>query len=228
MRQLARTDVLKSATIAALISAVLCLPRVWLWSARKYPVWYLEALLFLGGTVLWAFVFAWHTKYTARPVFRFRIKPSLLTLATIAALVIAVVLIVFLDPALRRAAPEDYPSSFSQWLAMALFSLAFTQIFLVFAPCAWLMRLFGSQTVAITLTVVFGVCVAIVRNHGSSTFTSGELFPTLLLLRAISSLLSLYFYWQGGAILAGWFAFLILGRHLLDLRGGVDLLRADP
>src|SRR5215831_20637325 len=105
MRQLARAVVLKSATMAAAISSVLCLPRVWLWPGRKYPVWYLEALLFLGGTVLWGFVFAWHTKYTSRPVFRLKIEPGLLAGATTIGLCAAILLTLVVDPALRAAAP---------------------------------------------------------------------------------------------------------------------------
>src|SRR5258708_40307359 len=69
MRALAEPKVLRSALIAALLSALVCFPRLSLWSTRVYPLWYLEALLFLGGTVLWAFVFAWHTNYTGLPVF---------------------------------------------------------------------------------------------------------------------------------------------------------------
>jgi hypothetical protein len=219
MRQLAQAEVLKSAITAAAISSILCLPRVWLWPTRKYPVWYLEALLFLGGTVLWAFVFAWHTKYTSRPVFRVRIEPALLAGATTVGVSVAVVLMLALDPALRAAAPEDYPKSFSEWLAKTLFSLAFTQMFLVFAPSAWLMRLSGTPWIAIPLTVMFGVCVAVLRNHSSLSPMGGELMTKLMLLRAVGSLLCLYFYWRGGALLAWWVSLLILSRHLAHLLG---------
>jgi len=201
---------------AAAISSLLCLPRLWLWPTRKYPLWYLEALLFLGGTVLWAFVFAWHTQYTGRPVFRLKMEAAIMALATAAGIAAAVVLAVLLDPAFRMAAPEDYPKSFSQWLAMTLFSLAFTQVFLVIAPFAWLMRLFRNQTIATVLTAVFGVCVAFVREHSSPLPLPGELLTKLLVFRAISSLVSLYFYFRGGAIIAWWFVFLTLSRHLVE------------
>jgi hypothetical protein len=62
--------------IAAAISALVCYPRLSLWANRVYPLWYLEAVLLLGGTVLWAFVFAWHTKYTGRPVFNWKCEPG--------------------------------------------------------------------------------------------------------------------------------------------------------
>ena len=218
MRQLARTDVLKSAITLATISAVLCLPRLWFWPARKYPLWYLEALLLLGGTVLWAFVFAWHTKYTSRPVFSLSVPPATLALATIAAIATAVLLTMTLDPSLQTAAPEDYPKSFSQWLAITLFSLAFTQMFLVFAPFAWLMRLFKNQTIAVAFTIVFGLCVALLRDRSSLSPLPSDLLTKLLLARAVTSLLTLYFYLRAGVLLAWLFVLLTLSRHLFLLQ----------
>src|SRR5438132_14113579 len=106
MRALARPEVLRSAVMAAAIAAVACLPRLWLWPARKYPLWYLEALLFLGGTVLWAFVFAWHTKYSGRPVFVFKAQRGLFAGATLAGLSAATLLFFLLDPLLRARTPE--------------------------------------------------------------------------------------------------------------------------
>src|SRR2546421_126926 len=53
MRDLAQPRVLKAAASAAFVSALASYPRLALWPNRVYPLWYLEALLFLGGTVLW-------------------------------------------------------------------------------------------------------------------------------------------------------------------------------
>ena len=72
MRRLAEPEVLKSAAMAAAAGSLACYPRLALWPGRPYPMWYLEAVLFFGGLVLWAFVFAWHTKYTDQPVFNFK------------------------------------------------------------------------------------------------------------------------------------------------------------
>jgi hypothetical protein len=46
-----------------------------------------------------------------------------------------------------------------QWLAMTLFSLGLKQLFLVFAPFAWLIRLFGKKEPAFILTLVFSLAV---------------------------------------------------------------------
>ena len=72
MRDLAEPEVLKKSIAAAAVSAVACLPRLHAWETRKYPVWYLESVLFLGAIVFWAFVFAWHSKYSGRPLFTLR------------------------------------------------------------------------------------------------------------------------------------------------------------
>jgi hypothetical protein len=50
-----------------------------------------------------------------------------------------------------------------QWLAMTLFSLGLKQLFVVFAPFAWLIRLFGKKEPAFILTVVFGLIVVVIR-----------------------------------------------------------------
>src|SRR5215471_15793724 len=133
MRSLAQPGVLRGAIIAASISALACYPRLSLWASRVYPLWYLEAVLLLGGTVLWAFVFAWHTQYTGRQVFNWKPEPTPWMVATVAGVAAAWVLHAFADPVLRARNPEEYPASLGQWLAMTLFSLAFTQLFLVFS-----------------------------------------------------------------------------------------------
>jgi hypothetical protein len=61
MRRLADPNVLRSAILAALLTTLACAPRVLLWTTRPYTLGYLEAVLFFGSIVLWAFVFAWHT-----------------------------------------------------------------------------------------------------------------------------------------------------------------------
>src|SRR5438067_13802472 len=122
MRALAQPEVLRSAALMASVSAVLCLPRLLLWSTRKFPLWYLEAVLLLGGTVLWAFVFAWHTKYTGRPVFNLKLEPVPLLIATLCGIAVAMLLHFFVDPRLRLRNPEEYPANLQQWFAITLFS----------------------------------------------------------------------------------------------------------
>jgi hypothetical protein len=179
----------------------------------------LEALLFLGGMVLWGFVFAWHTKYTGLPVIANRVQVKYLWAATFTGLVAATFLGLSVDPQVRRITPEDYPNTFYQWLAMTLFSLGFTQLFMVFAPFAWLLRLFQSKAVAVALTVVFGVVVLLIKNHSSQTPLPFGLLAGMLFVRVASGLLMLYCYLRGGMLLAWWWALLAQSRHLIGLVG---------
>src|ERR1043166_9455311 len=136
MRRLAQPAVLKSAALAAIAGAALSYPRMALWPARAVPLWYVEAVLFLCGTVLWGFVFAWHEAYSQRPVFTLKIPPAVFAIATIAGVVVALGAHFLIDPALRTKVPDDYPRTYWQWTAMTLFDLAFVQLFLLFAPFA--------------------------------------------------------------------------------------------
>jgi hypothetical protein len=214
MRSLAQPEVLKSAGTAAVLSSLACLPRLWLWPHRRYDLWYLEATMFLGSTVLWAFVFAWHTKYTQRPVFA--LKPGLapFLLATLCGVAAAIFLHLWLDPSLRLRTPEDYPREIAQWIALVLFSLAFNQLFLVFAPFAWAMRLFRSTRMAALLTVLFGVFVLVLKNRSSPTPMPSALLPGLLVVRVVVGALSVYFFLRGGVLLAWWWGLLLQTRHL--------------
>ena len=148
MRSLAQPGVLKSAVIAALLSALACYPRLFLWVKRPYALWYLETVLFLCGIVLWAFVFGWHTKYTGRPVLTLKVGLEPFVWATLAGVTLALLFHNRLDPSLRLRTPEDYPSTIEQWLALTLFNLAFTQLYLVFAAYAWFVRLFQNLWMA--------------------------------------------------------------------------------
>ena len=217
MRSLAKPEVLQSAVLAGLITAVACYPRLYLAAKLNYPVWYLETMLFLGSIVLWAFVFAWHTEYCGQPVLTFEIRRGPFTWATTSGLVAALVLRFWLDPVLRARTPDDYPVSLEQWAAMTLFSLAFTQLFLVFAPFAWLMRLIKRQRPAIVLTVLFGLYVLVVKNYRSPQPPTLTLWIALVVIRVVVGLGSVLFFLRGGLILVWWWSFLLQSRHLLVL-----------
>jgi hypothetical protein len=215
MRALAQPAVLKAAVMAATVSALACYPRVAFWPTRKYPIWYLELLLLFGGTVLWAFVFAWHTQYTRGRVITLKLPPTTLGVATVFGLSAAGLLHWWIDPLLRARTPEDYPATFGQWMAMTLFSLGFTQLFLVFAPFAWLVRLFKGRTAAIPLTVLFGTIVMMIKNHAAPQPVPSPLFLELLTVRIVGSLITIYFYLRGGVLLVWWWTLIIQARLLL-------------
>jgi hypothetical protein len=107
MRSLAQPEVLKSAGVAALATSLASYPRLALWPQQLYPIWYLEGIIFLGSIVLWGFVFAWHTEYTARPVFALKMGPEHFAVATTAGIFVAIVLHLFLQR--RLIAHGNYP-----------------------------------------------------------------------------------------------------------------------
>jgi hypothetical protein len=216
MRKLAQPQVVTAAAVAAALSAALSLPRMLLWSKRTFPVWYLETTVFLGGFVLWAFVFAWHTEYTRRPVFTFKIRPSILVSATLVGVAAALGLHFFLDRSFRQISPEDYPADFPHWVASTLFALAFTQLFLLYAPFAWLMRLFRNEQAATALTIVLSVTVLLLKTHSSPTPPPFSMFLELLVLRVVLVFFAIWFYLRGGILLVSWLGLLLEARHLFD------------
>jgi hypothetical protein len=219
MRRLAQPAVLRSATVAASLGALACYPRLVLAPELAYPIWYLEALLFLGGIVLWAFVFAWHAAYSQRPVFSLDMGAAPVMASTASGLAAAAIMHLGFDPLFRSQLPNDYPDSLTHWMAMTLFSLAFTQLFLVFAPFAWLIRLVRASKLAALLTVLFGVFVMAVRAHSAPAPAPMWLLIDLLLVRLAVGGLSLYFYLRGGVLLVWWWVLLLQSRHLWRLLG---------
>ncbi len=216
MRQLAQPHVLKSAALAALITSLVCFPRLALRQV-PYPIWYLESVTFVGSFVLWAFVFAWHTRFTHRPVFHHRIELRLWAITTAAGIVVALVLHRFLDPILRLRTPADYPASVDEWLVTTAFALAFNPLFLTFAPLAWAIRLVNRLRLAVGFTVLFGIFVLLVKVQSAPTPLPPMVFMELLALRLVMGSFSVYFYLQGGAALTWWWALLLQLRHLLTL-----------
>jgi hypothetical protein len=217
VRHLVQPQTLKSAAVAAVVTGVVCYPRLALWTQKPAPLWNLETILFVGAFVLWAFVFAWHAPFTKRPVFTCKVGLIPFVAATLSGMGVAVILRYFLDPSLRNITPTDYPSNLWQWTAMTLFTLAFTQLVMVFAPFAWLVRLFRNCWIAGSLTVLLGVFVLAAKVHASPTPLPLPLFSALLLIRVALGSLSIFFYLRGGLIPVWWFVLLIQARHLVDL-----------
>lgn len=214
MRDLIRPELIKPTLCAALASAVLCLPRLLLWSNRIYPIWYLEAIIFTGGFVLWAFVFAWHTKYSGRPVFTLKIPPADFIAVTVTGIVTAIALACLLDPVSRPALPEDYPTDWKSWLARCLFTLGLDQLFIVFAPYAWLIRLFRSRRMALAFTVLFSLVVLLLKVRMAHAPIGSALFAILVISRILGTAASVIVYLRGGLVLAWWWGFLLQVHYL--------------
>jgi len=196
-----------------------CYPRLSLWPNRTVPIWYLEATIFLCSMVLWGFVFAWHTHYTNRPVFVRKLEPSPFIAVTLIGISAAMVCHLWLDPSLRAKMPDQYPVDLKHWLALVLFSLALNQLFMIFAPFDWLMRLFKNRWVATGLTAAFGAGVLAMKLQLLPTPISPLLLAALLAGRIVTGILLVSFYLRGGVILASWWTLLFESRLLLDLAG---------
>ena len=219
MRNLAQPQVLKLAGIAALVSTMASYPRLSLWLNRPGPMWYLEAVIFFCSMVLWGFVFAWHTPYTQRPVFTLRIEPRWFIAVTLIGIVATLISHLWLDPSLRSTVPEDYPADLKQWCAFVLFSMAFKQLFLLFAPFDWLMRLIKYRWAATILTVLFGIFVLVIRIRALPTPLPPLLLAALLAGRIVMGFLAVWFYLRGGVILIWWWTLLFEARLLFSLPG---------
>ena len=217
MRSLARPEVLRSAIIAGLCSALVCWPRIATAPHQGFPVWYLEAVALSGSIVLWGLVFAWHTQYTQRPVFTLKVGAWPFALATIAGLATALLWHFTIDPWLRVKTPGNYPTTMEQWLAMTLFSLGLKQLFFVFAPFAWLIRLFGKKAPAFILTVAFSLAVILIREcRLPNPLLAEPFFLGLLVLRGAAEAFSVYLYLRGGVLLVWWWDLLFQSRHFLN------------
>lgn len=213
VRSLVQSPVLKKAALAGLLTVLACWPRLSLWSARPYAVWFMLMALGWAAFILWSFVFAWHTRYTDLPVFKAKLQPRVWRLATLCGIAGTLTMYCFIDPVLRPIAAEDYPASFQAWLAMTLFTLALDQLFLCFAPFAFFMRLFRDRNTATGLTVLFGLFLLYLHARLWAAPFSSLFILELFAFRAAAGFLSVYFYLRGGALLTLWWIFLLQLRH---------------
>lgn len=216
MQHLLQPRVLNLACVAGLASTAACYPRLSLWLNRTGPVWYLEAAIFVCAIILWGFVFAWHTAYTHRPVFVFKVGFMPFLLATALGIVMATICRLWLDPSLRTKFPEEFPPDLEHWLASTLFILAVVQLFLVFAAFDWCVRLFRNRWVAMSLTALFGVGVLAVKVHSLPIPVAPSLLVALLAGRLVTGFLEVAFYLRGGVVLVWWCTVLFEARHLVD------------
>jgi len=217
VRSLLQTRVLKSAGVAALITSLVCFPRLALWSDRPHQLWFLSLTLAWASFILWSFVFGWRTQNPYRPILAVKASSALWSAATLAGLAGAVVLRLFIDSVLQPLVPGDYPDTYEAWLAMTLFTLAFDQLFLCFAPFAFFVRLLKNQRAAAGLTVLFGVALLCLRIESLAPQVSPFFIAELFVWRTAAGFLTLHFYLKGGALLAWWWLLLLQFRHLITL-----------
>ena len=217
MRSLLQPGVLKSAGTAALITSLVCFPRLALWSDPPHQLWFLSLTLAWASFILWSFVFGWRPQNAHRPILAVKAGPTPWSAATLAGLAGAVMLRLFIDSVLQPLVPGDYPDTHEAWLAMTLFTLAFDQLFLCFAPFAFFVRLLQNQRAAAVLTVLFGVALLCLRIKSLALLVSPFFIAELFVWRTAAGFLTLYFYLKGGALLAWWWVLLLQLRHLITL-----------
>ena len=217
MRSLLQPGVLKSAGTAALITSLVCFPRLALWSDPPHQLWFLSLTLAWASFILWSFVFGWHPQHVRRPILAVKASPALWRAATLAGLAGAMMLRLVIDSVLQPLVPGDYPDTHEAWLAMTLFTLAFDQLFLCFAPFAFFVRLLQNQRAAAGLTVFFGVALLCLRIKSLAPLVSPFFIAELFVWRTAAGFLTLYLYLKGGALLAWWWVLLLQLRHLITL-----------
>lgn len=217
MHDLARTPVVTRAAAAAAVSALAAYPRVVLWFDRPRDVCFLETALLGCAFFLWGAVFAWHEKYSGRPVAGTASRIAPWAAATACGLAGAALLAAFLDPVMRPLTPEVYPTTLQAWVAMTFFTAAFAQLCLCFAPLAFALRLSPSPAHAAVAAVVWALAVTVLKFHGLPQPVAPLTAVAVLAARGVAAGLCLRFYWEGGLPLALWWTLLLELRHLAAL-----------
>jgi len=214
---LTKPAVFRNAAIAALMTALASYPRLSLWLTRQGYAEFLTVFLGMCAFMMWLVVFGWHEKFAGRPPITLRVEPKPLALSTIAAVGIGALMFRYADPSLREIVPKDFPQSFQQWTTGTLFRLAFIDLFLIFAPFAWFIRLTKNRTASIVLTIGLGVFIWVLKARSSPGTIPASIGIALLLARTLTSWIAVALYVRGGAVLVWWFALLIECRHLVAL-----------
>ena len=216
MRHLGKTDVLRAAGIATLLTGGACYPRLSIWDKLEGQALANLLILMWCIFVLWAFVFAWHKEYFKREPIRTDLPGPFWALIVAAGLATAVIVRLMLDPWLRGVAPWNYPESGMEWTAVVLFALFFGSLFLIFAPFAFFIRLTRDARVSSVVTVLGAVAVMMLRYLATSEDRSGTTAAILGVVFAGQATVSLTLYLKGGALAVWLFMFLVETRHLID------------
>jgi len=100
---------------------------------------------------------------------------------------------------------------------MALSTLTLTQLFVVFAPLAFFLRMISRRWLAIGLTLAFNLFVMLQRSALAPAPLPPLLLAGLIGFRLLGASILIYFYSKGGLPLACWATFLVHARLLLEL-----------
>ena len=213
MRSLAEPAVLLRAAIAAALTALACYPRLAHWGQRADAVWFYEAIIGWSAFVMWAAVFAWQERHGHVEVFPKKMPPKLWLITVALGVSGAAISFFFGDPALQRLAPTDFPLNLDQWLQHMLFNLSLEQLFLCFAPFAFLVRLLPSAKSAAIGVVLLGLLIFALKLQNLKAALTWDVALVMVLFRAIHSTVTVWLYLHGGAWLVWLFALLLQCRH---------------
>jgi hypothetical protein len=164
--------------------------------------------------VLWTFVFGWYPRATAQPVLRLCLARREWFGAVLLGVLGASIVALVLDPRLRVLNPGDYPKTLPAWFAGALFSLVFGQLFTCYAPLSLFLRLFRSPTVAVLLTVLFGLFLLGLQLNAATLKTDVPFTLLLLLSRALLGCVSAVLFLRGGLLLGSTWTLILEARLL--------------
>jgi hypothetical protein len=214
MDSLVRKDTIHRAALAAAITTTICFPRLALWTERPNALWFLATMLLLVSFLLWSFVFAWYPQSSGRPVIQ--ISPPFLVwiLAVVGGLLAGAILLLLVDPTLRRVRPDDYPTSLPAWSFNALFNLGFSQLFLCYAPIAFFLRLFRQPVAAVGLTILFGLGLLAAQMNTLDMDLAPRFLLVLYLVRAGFGGIAALLFLRGGLLPAATWTMLLECRLL--------------
>ncbi len=166
---------------------------------------------------LWSFVFGWFEQYSGHPVFVPRFPVRWWLTATVLGVAGAWIAVRFVDPMARKLTPQDYPANTGVWFAMTVFTLAFDQLFLCFAPVSFFERLIHRRKAALIGTVIFVMTVGALKIVSSPVPPPAELTMAILAWRFAGSIISTVLFYRGGVVLVWWWILVFQLRLLISL-----------
>lgn len=217
MRHLIQTTNMTRAGVAALATAMLCTPRLITWADRTEHIWYLWLGLLWSSFFMWSFVMGWHPVYARRSIFHVSSKPVWIMATVIAGVMGAVLLTLTVDPVLRELRPELFPRTIPAWTSRTLFTISFEQLFYSLAPLAFFLRLIKKPNVAMCATVALSVMVMSLKLTSVGMASHPGMMLQLLVIRAITQSILLFFYWRCGYWSVALILLLAESRHLATL-----------
>lgn len=220
MRSLSKTSVLLPAAVAALVTLMVCAPRLVLWSDRTDHLGILMTAL--GGTawVMWSFLIGWLPEYGGQKWWKVEGWKPHVPIALAVVVLGNAVLALALDPHVRAWVPKDYPRDGISWVAMTGFSGSFEWLFLTAAPYAFAVRLSRHPGFASGFAIVFATFVLMLKVDQARDALAWSRVLVLILARVSFSVIQIWSLRRLGACGSILLTMSLQLRHLLFLQAG--------